>query len=67
MTKFVGIIICALNWLLCKLIISTIYLYGYDSLTKTCKVSKLILAKISFFNKCVLLILITANFEFTDT
>jgi len=56
-----------LNYCLGHLIIKTTYLYGYDTCTKTTRVSKFLLSKISFFNKCILLILITANFEFSDT
>jgi len=66
MIRFTGFFMAFLNYCLSILIIETTNLYGFDTLTKTSRVTKFLLSKISFFNKCVVLILITANFEFTD-
>jgi len=46
--------------------IDTINKYGFASLTKQTKKIKEILYMMTFFNKCLLLVILTANFEFTD-
>jgi len=66
MIRFTGFFMSFLNYFLAMLIIKTTHMYGFDTRTKTIKVTKFLLSKISFFNKCIVLILITANFEFSD-
>ena len=54
------------NYSLRGLIIYFVKKIGYDSLTKEISLIRFFIAKVSVFNKCVLIILTTANFEFTD-
>ena len=66
MNAFIGGMITFINYGLSLILIDTVRAYGHDSLTTRMKITQRVLSHVSFFNCCILLILITSDFEFSE-
>jgi len=55
-----------INFIFKYIVLYNVTLLGIDSITKETNVLKVTFFVVSFFNNCMLIVLIGANFEFTD-
>ena len=66
MIVVIGIMIALVNYIFTFILKYIIELVGVDSVTKQNNILKTVFTCLSVFNKCIIILLINANFEFTD-
>ena len=61
---FTSFVISVINYLAKFVIIGTVKAWGFKTFTDETKVTKWIISLLTFISKCLLIVLLTANFEY---